>query len=139
MNQLIRFDDSTIELLFGAEDAENETDARFREYFFYSKIFDNLNNQLPIRILVGHKGIGKSALLRRANLSDEDAGRVTVWIRPSDLTGFRKDVGSSDFNILVEQWRSGLLASMASKIVEHLTKAKLTENELTEINKVCRV
>lgn len=138
MRQIIRFDDATIEKLFGAEDAENETDERFREYFFFSKVFDNLNNELPIRILVGHKGIGKSALLRRAFLSDEDAKRLAVWIRPGDLTEYRKDTTNPDFNILVEQWKTGLLASIAAKTVEHLTNNQLEAAELSTISKNTR-
>lgn len=135
MKAITRFDDQTTELLFGAEDAENETPQRFKEYFFYSKVFDNLNNDLPIRILVGHKGTGKSALLRRTFISDDDANRVAIWIRPSDLTEFRKDAMSADFNLKVEQWRAGLLASIASKIIEHVTESQLPENELISITK----
>ena len=74
------FDDVTIERLFGAEDAENETSERFRAYFFYNKAYESLIAPLPIRILVGHKGVGKSALLRHAYLADQDAGRLAVWI-----------------------------------------------------------
>ena len=67
---VLRFDDETIEKIFGAEDAENEIPERFKEYFYYSKTYENITNSLPIRILVGHKGVGKSALLRRAHIDD---------------------------------------------------------------------
>ncbi len=135
MKHITRLDDVTIERIFGAEDAENETDDRFRQYFFFNKVFDNLNNDLPIRVLVGHKGIGKSALLRRAYLNDADNGRVAVWIRPADLTAFRTDPEAKDFNLLVEQWKRGLLASVASKVVEHLTSSQLKENDLDIITR----
>jgi hypothetical protein len=78
------FDDETIEKIFGAEDAENEDDARFKQYFFYNRTYDNLTADLPIRILVGHKGIGKSALLRRAYLDHIEESELAVWIRPND-------------------------------------------------------
>src|SRR5262245_54391473 len=114
---ITRLDDVTVEQLFGAEDAENETADRFKQYFYYNKVFDSLNTELPIRILVGHKGIGKSALLRRAFISDQDSGRVAVYIRPSDLTEHRQDPETNDFNLLVEQWKRGLLSCIAAKIV----------------------
>lgn len=135
MAQIIRFDDATIEKLFGAEDAENETDARFREYFFFSKAYENLNSELPIRVLVGHKGVGKSALLRRTFIADEDERRVAVWIRPSDLTAYRNDTQSNDFNVLVEQWRAGLLSAIASKVFEHLTQAPLPDDAVRPISR----
>lgn len=138
VTQIIRLDDLTIEALFGAEDAENETVERFRQYFYFNKVFDNLNSPLPIRILVGHKGIGKSALLRRAYLGDEDASRVAVWIRPSDLTSFRTETSSNDFNLLVEQWRSGLLATIGAKVIEHLSAEQITEEDRKEFSKSAR-
>ena len=58
------FSDTNIRKLFGAEDAENETPARLKEYFVRNKAFENLVSGLPIRILVGLKGVGKSALLK---------------------------------------------------------------------------
>ena len=79
------FDDATIEKLFGAEDAENEIEERFKEYFYYNSAYDSLVADLPIRILVGHKGVGKSALLKRAYLDDIDESRLAVWIRPDGL------------------------------------------------------
>jgi hypothetical protein len=80
-----KFTDETIERLFGAEDAENETDDRFREYFVFNQSYESVRSSLPIRIVVGHKGIGKSALLRRAFLEDRDQRNLAVWLRPNDL------------------------------------------------------
>lgn len=135
MTHIVRLDDTTVEQLFGAEDAENETLDRFKQYFYFNKVFDNLSSALPIRILVGHKGIGKSALLRMAHLSDQDNGRVAVYVRPSDLTEYRKNTNTADFNVLVEEWKGGLLACIASKIVEEIAKASLSGTELAEVSK----
>ena len=67
----IFFTDENVAKLFGAEAAEDEPEDRFRQYFFYNQTYENLISQLPLRILVGHKGVGKSALLKRAYLSDQ--------------------------------------------------------------------
>lgn len=114
------FSDSTIEKLFGAEDAENERKERFREYFYYNKAFENIMSELPIRILVGHKGIGKSALLRRAFLQNEDDKELAVWIRPNDLVPRVEHKPPSDFNQLIEYWKNGLINTIYKKSEELL-------------------
>ena len=58
------FSDLQIRQLFGSEDAETEKSDRFHEYFVKNRAYENLRAELPLRILVGHKGVGKSALLR---------------------------------------------------------------------------
>ena len=62
----IRFDDLTIRDLFGTDTAEDEDPERLKAYFFKNKAYSSTRANLPLRILVGHKGIGKSALLRMA-------------------------------------------------------------------------
>lgn len=59
----LSFDDKQIRDLFGSEDAENESHDRFHEYFIKNRAYENLISDLPLRVVVGHKGVGKSALL----------------------------------------------------------------------------
>jgi hypothetical protein len=80
-----QFDDATIEKIFGADDAENENPERFKEYFYRNRAYESLTADLPVRILVGHKGIGKSALLRRSHLDDKDKEKPSIWLRPNDI------------------------------------------------------
>ena len=114
------FDDATNERLFGAEDAENEDPERFKQYFYFNKVYKNLTIDLPIRILVGHKGIGKSALLRRAFLDDEENAKLSVWLRPNDLKSNVESNAGVKFNILIEQWKSGLLSAIYDKAIDRL-------------------
>lgn len=115
------FDDVTIERLFGAEDAENENDERFKEYFFFNQTYENLIADLPIRILVGHKGIGKSALLRRAYLQNVENSQLAVWIRPNDLVTHIGDVSSAEFNQLIENWKAGLFSAIVDKALARIS------------------
>jgi hypothetical protein len=55
------FTDENVAKLFGTEAAEDESEERFRQYFFFNQTYENLISDLPLRILVGHKGVGKSA------------------------------------------------------------------------------
>lgn len=79
------FDDDTIRDIFGTDTAEDEDPKRLREYFFRNKSYQNIRSLLPLRILVGHKGIGKSALLRMSYLEDRDKDILALWIQPNDL------------------------------------------------------
>ena len=127
---MLKFDDATIERLFGAEDAENEDHERFKEYFFFNKTYDNLLADLPIRILVGHKGIGKSALLRRAYLQNEENAQLAIWIRPNDLVPYIADTSSPALNILIENWKSGLLAAIVDKVLSRFPDTKFDKKDL---------
>ena len=129
-----RFDDVTIERLIGAEDAENENDQRFKEYFFFNRTYENLVANLPIRVLVGHKGIGKSALLRRAYLYNEENSQLAVWIRPNDLVSHMGDVNETELNQLIENWKSGLLAAIVDKSISRLGQT----NHSTERSKIIK-
>ena len=46
--------------------AEDEEIGRLKEYYFKNDVYDKINNDLSLRILVGHKGVGKSALFKVA-------------------------------------------------------------------------
>jgi hypothetical protein len=111
------FTDENIAKLFGAEAAEDEMEDRFRQYFFYNKTYDNLISDLPLRILIGHKGVGKSALLKRSRLYDVDQNVLAIWVTPGDVAAVsvRQDV--DDFTKLVEYWKQGILAIIARHVL----------------------
>ncbi|MDZ5698060.1 ATP-binding protein [Chelativorans sp. M5D2P16] len=107
---MTKFDDATIEKIFGADDAENENTERFKEYFYRNKAYDSLIADLSARILVGHKGIGKSALLKRAFIEDQENRQPTVWLRPNDIVDIRTAAAAQpDFILRIEEWKKGLL------------------------------
>lgn len=114
---MTEFTAENIERLFGAEDAENETEDRFKEYFFYSGAYNNITSTVPIRILVGHKGVGKSALLKRAYLADIDKNSVALWLRPGDFTNFSSPESTSDFNQHIERVKNDILSLITRKLL----------------------
>lgn len=131
---MTKFDDATLVRLLGVEDAENESPERLREYFFRNKAYDNLVGGLPIRILVGHKGVGKSALLRRAYLDEVAANNVCVWLRPDDL---REIATSSTSNLLtlISEWKKGLTSKIFEKIAESVS-SKLVASDVGVVGTV---
>ncbi len=129
---MITFNDVTNERLFGAEDAEYEDTERFKEYFFSNRTYENLIADMSIRILVGHKGIGKSALLRRAYLDDEENSKLSVWVRPNDLISHVENTDRSDFNRLIENWKTGLINAIIEKFFTRI-------GQNSDINKMTNV
>lgn len=85
MEKSLEFDDMSIQQIFGTDSAEDDDPERLRSYFFKNRAYQNIRQPLPLRILVGHKGIGKSALLRMSFLEDQDEEVLPLWLQPNDL------------------------------------------------------
>lgn len=115
---MVDFTDETIEKIFGADDAENENSERLLEYFYKSEAYEQLTSNLAVRVLVAHKGVGKSALLKRAFLADEQEKKPALWLRPNDLVETKTSAAAqSDFVLRVEEWKRGILREVLSYLV----------------------
>ena len=77
----LTFSETELQELFGHEAAEDEQLSRLRQYYFKTNTYDQVANDLSLRILVGHKGIGKSALFQVAIADEKD--RIVLF--PVDL------------------------------------------------------
>ncbi len=108
------FNDETIQSIFGFEDAESEPIERLREYYFKKDTFDRVVSNLPLRILVGHKGTGKSALFKVAIAEEKENGNLPILIKPDDIA----ELGKSDENFLlrIRQWKYGLTKIIGQKV-----------------------
>ena len=111
----LTFTEAEIQALFGHEAAEDEDPDRLRGYYFKTSTYDHVATDLPLRILVGHKGIGKSALFQVAMAEDREAGRVATLIRPDDIADLGTD--TSEFLSTVRSWKTGLDRIIASKVL----------------------
>ncbi|CAH0190656.1 P-loop ATPase, Sll1717 family [Microbacterium foliorum] len=118
----IDFTEENIQLIFGHEAAEDEAPERLKQYFLRSTTYDQVMAQLPLRILVGHKGLGKSALFQVAMSEDENASRLALVVQPNDIVGLAED--SEDFLRTVRSWREGLLEILARKAMSGLGLAQ---------------
>lgn len=115
------FNAETCAAIFGAEDAENEQEDRFKQYFYKNRAYEDLGNELPIRIVVGHKGVGKSALLKKCHLDANEANSVAIWLRPDDVYELRFPDRQQDLNQQIEAWKTGLLRIIAKQTIEAVT------------------
>lgn len=109
----LRFDPVEIQHLFGHEAADDETPERLKEYYLKNDTYQNVTAPLPIRILVGHKGIGKSALFKVAMIEDQQNNEVPILIKPDDIVELARD--SADFLLTIRAWKEGLREIIAAK------------------------
>lgn len=112
------FTEANIQAIFGHEAAEDEDRKRLREYYFKTSTYDRVITDLPLRLLVGHKGIGKSALFQVAMAEDEANDRMALVVKPDDVL----DLSSSeeDFLKTIRIWREGLLELLTKKALTSL-------------------
>lgn len=118
VNVGVEFTPDTIEAIFGHEAAENEDPTRLKQYYFKNADYNQIRSQKPLRVLVGHKGIGKSAMFKIAYLEDQEQKKLAIWIRPDDIL----DVVGDESNLLhaIRDWKSGLYKIIADKAMQSL-------------------
>ncbi|HEV2324203.1 MAG TPA: hypothetical protein VGS10_09670 [Terracidiphilus sp.] len=107
-----QFSPENIQKIFGHEAAEDEDVNRIREYYFKTKVFDQIRADLPLRILVGHKGMGKSALFKIAMEEERNEGQLPILLRPNDVVGIEPEAG---FLSRIKEWKYGLQSIIAQK------------------------
>src|SRR5690349_1200258 len=115
---MFEFTEENIQRLFGHEAAENESPERLKEYYFKNNIYNRIVSDLPIRILVGHKGIGKSALFKIAKDEDTDKGIIPVSIQPNDVLDFGNN--TDDILYTIRSWTKGLKEVIITKVLDSL-------------------
>lgn len=123
MANALKFDDYTVRRIFGSEDAESEQPERLKEYFLVNGAYQDLLSPLPLRIIVGHKGVGKSALLKRAHLNDIESKILSVEIKPNDISELMVAPSGESFIQKIERWKTGISRIVAEKAVENLLEA----------------
>jgi len=114
------FTEENIRKLFGSEAAEDENPDRLKEYFFKAPLYEQVIAELPLRIVVGHKGIGKSALIKVAMMDDLSNGRLAILIKPDDISELALD--ADDFLSLIRIWKNGLNEIIVNKALDQFSK-----------------
>lgn len=100
------FDEETIRALFGHEAAEDENVDRLKKYYLKTDVYERMKSNIPLFILVGHKGVGKSALIKVLSNDDMAEGRIPIAVQPNDI--FNLDVSESNFLKKIQTWKDGL-------------------------------
>jgi hypothetical protein len=122
----MKFDEISIRKLFGTEAAEDEYPAQLKSYYFKTSVYNNIHNDLPLRIIVGHKGVGKSAAMQVSYLENLDKNQIAIWLRPDDIVS----IGNDETPILqrIRDWKEGLLEIICHKVLENVN-AKIVDSK----------
>src|SRR5262245_31967650 len=118
MQRSVTFSEENIHKLFGHEAAEDEEPERLRQYYFKARTFEQMATDLPLRILVGHKGIGKSALFKVAMAEEKERKHLSILIQPNDIADI--STNATDFLLSIRQWTNGLNGIITRKVLESL-------------------
>ena len=102
----LTFDEDTIRALFGHEAAEDENVERLKKYYLKTDIYEKMKSNIPLFILVGHKGVGKSALIKVLSSDDMANGKIPIAVQPNDILNL--DVSESNFLKRIQTWKDGL-------------------------------
>lgn len=102
----VKFDEETIRAIFGHEAAEDEEIERLKRYYVKTDVYNAMRSSIPLYILVGHKGVGKSALFKVLATEEEELGNIAITIQPDDIL----DIETSEENFLkrIRDWKEGL-------------------------------
>ncbi len=133
-NKTIDFSEQQIRELFGDLAAEDEKRERFSSYFVKTDVYEKIHNFLPIRILVAHKGIGKSAVFRMSYLENLKDNVLSIWVRPDDILGIADTEDETDPLELIRQWKSGLEELLVEKVVSNFNISK-DNNIISQISR----
>lgn len=105
--------------MLGPEAAEEEADERLLSYYLKTETWTAVTDERrPLRVLVGNKGTGKSALFRVASWEDEANGRLAIITRPDDFAEVA--TSGTDRIALVKAWKHGLQAVIIEKVLRSL-------------------
>ena len=132
--EVIDFSEEQIRDMFGDLAAEDEKKDRFSAYFIKTDVYKKIHNFLPIRILVAHKGIGKSAVFQMSYLENLKNNVLSIWVKPDDILSIANAEDGTDPLEMIRQWKSGLEELLVEKVVLNFNISK--DNDI--INQISR-
>lgn len=133
----IDFSDENIQKLFGHEAAEDETIANLKKYYFRTDIYEQVSANLKLRILVGFKGVGKSALFKVLVEEDKKKDILPIEIKPDDVLEICNT--SHEFLSMIREWKDGIKKIIVAKVAEtfiHDTNDDITSMIGQKVNKI---
>ena len=126
----IEFNEEQIRALFGHEAAEDETIDRLKEYYLKTNVYISMKNEMPLLILAGHKGVGKSALLKVLSHEDRELNKISITVQPNDI--LRVDTSTSNFLTKIEIWKDGLSSIILNKLINYPLNLKEQERKFID-------
>ena len=130
----IDFSEEQIRDMFGDLAAEDEQKDRFSSYFIKTDVYKKIHNFMPIRILVAHKGIGKSAVFRMSYLENIKNNILSIWVKPDDILSIASADNETDSLDMIRQWKLGLEELLVDKVISNFN----ISNDSDVINQISK-
>lgn len=108
------FTEENIRKIFGHEAAEDDDSSNLYNFYVKNSAYELLKSSLPLYIVVGHKGTGKSALLKILEKEEMEKGNLPIMIRPDDI--FTQT--ETDINKMIYIWQERLSKIIFDKLIE---------------------
>lgn len=110
------FTEENIRQLFGHEAAEDDNEQNLYSFYVKGSAYKTLKSSLPLFIIVGHKGTGKSALLKILETEERKAKNIPITIRPDDIF----EQTETDINKMILVWQEKLSRIIFDKLIENI-------------------
>ena len=118
------FTEENIRKLFGHEAAEDDDEDNLYGFYIKGASYTQLKSPLSLYVLVGHKGTGKSALLKILEREERIEGNLPITIRPEDIF----EQTETDLNRMIVMWQEGLSKIIFNKLIENLLTTNRNDN-----------
>lgn len=111
------FSAEDMRLLLGSEQAEDGDEARLCEFFFTPIVYKEITDSTRLKVLVAHKGVGKSTIFHYAR-SQEANGGEHLFVDKDEILCI--DIPSEmPFGLQVTRWVAGLRGLFARMVCAH--------------------
>lgn len=112
----MEFTQENIRKIFGHEAAEDDNADNLYNFYVKGDAYNTLKSPLPLFIIVGHKGTGKSALLKILETEERQVRNLPITIRPDDVF----EQTETDINKMIVIWQEKLSKIIFDKLIENL-------------------
>ena len=118
------FTEENIRQLFGHEAAEDDDEQNLYNFYVKGSAYKTLKSSLPLFIIVGHKGTGKSALLKILEREERSVKNIPITIRPDDIF----EQTETDINKMILIWQEKLSKIIFDKLIENIVLINQSDN-----------
>lgn len=121
------FNEENIRKIFGHEAAEDDDPENLSGFYVKSSAYETLKSNLPLYVVVGHKGTGKSALLRILEREERQQHNLPIAIRPDDIF----EQTEKDINKMIYVWQDRLAKIIFDKLIETIYDINISSKDGT--------
>lgn len=111
------FSHDNIDKLFGNGAAELENPQVLKKWYLEPDFFSHLKGGVPIRIIAGNKGVGKTALFKALIEDNIAEDCIPILIKPDEIEDLSNS--SDDYLEMVRKWKSGLYTIITHKLISY--------------------